>query len=159
MNAPTVIPSACAASARWGRAYGNIFERSPAELESRLGVRLELARASVRDWKEARREDRPARLTTDALAVANDPSIHIVCELMGGTILAREVTLAALRAGKVVVSANKALICEHGAEIIATAQKHGGHFFFEAVSLGAYRSSRRCARAWSRIAFRGSTES
>jgi homoserine dehydrogenase len=55
---------------------------------------------------------------------------------MGGTTLARQVTLAALRRGAVVVSANKALICEHGPEIIATAQQHGGHFFFEASVAG-----------------------
>jgi homoserine dehydrogenase len=55
---------------------------------------------------------------------------------MGGTGLAREVTLAALRLGKVVVSANKALICEHGSEILATARRHGGHFLFEASVAG-----------------------
>jgi homoserine dehydrogenase len=79
----------------------------------------------------------PARaLTDDPLSIANDPSIHIVCELMGGTTLARQVTLAALKQGKVVVSANKALICGHGPEIIAAAQKYGGHFFFEASVAG-----------------------
>jgi homoserine dehydrogenase len=108
-----------------------------AELESRLGVKLNLARASVRDRKKARGVKIPSRLLTDdPLAIANDPSIHIVCELMGGTTLARQVTLAALKQGKVVVSANKALICEHGPEIIAAAQKHGGHFFFEASVAG-----------------------
>jgi homoserine dehydrogenase len=107
------------------------------ELESRLGVKLNLARASVRDRKKARTVKIPARLLTDdPLAIANDPSIHIVCELMGGTTLARQVTLAALKNGKVVVSANKALICEHGPEIIAAAQQHGGHFFFEASVAG-----------------------
>jgi homoserine dehydrogenase len=108
-----------------------------AELESRLGVKLNLARAAVRDPRKARGVKIPAaKLTSDPLAIANDPSIHIVCELMGGTTLARQVTLAALRQGKVVVSANKALICEHGAEIIAAVQKHGGHFFFEASVAG-----------------------
>jgi len=108
-----------------------------AELESRVGVKLNLARAAVRDLRKARAVKIPkAKLTADPLAIANDPSIHIVCELMGGTKLARQVTLAALRHGKVVVSANKALICEHGAEIFATAQKHGGHFFFEASVAG-----------------------
>ena len=108
-----------------------------ADLESRLGVTLNLARASVRDLKKKRDVKVPARaLTTDPLAIAHDPSIHIVCELMGGTTLAREVTLAALKRGAVVVSANKALICEHGPEIIAAAQKHGGHFFFEASVAG-----------------------
>jgi homoserine dehydrogenase len=108
-----------------------------AELESRLGVKLNLARASVRDLKKKRAVKAPARaMTADALSIANDPSIHIVCELIGGTTIAREVTMAALEQGKVVVSANKALICEHGPEIIAAAQKHGGHFFFEASVAG-----------------------
>lgn len=108
-----------------------------AELESRLGVRLNLARASVREKKKSRPVKVPAGvLTDDPLSIANDPSIHIVCELMGGTTLARQVTLAALKQGKVVVSANKALICEYGSEIIATAQKHGGHFFFEGSVAG-----------------------
>lgn len=108
-----------------------------ADLEARVGVRLNLARAAVRDLRKARAVKIPAgKLTDDPLAIANDPDIQIVCELMGGTQLAREVTLAALRRGKVVVSANKALICEHGAEIIAAAQKHGTHFFFEASVAG-----------------------
>ena len=108
-----------------------------AELESRVGVRLNLARAAVRDLRKKRVVKIPAgKVTDDPLAIANDPSIHIVCELMGGTTLARQVTLAALKHGKVVVSANKALISEHGAEIIAAVQKHGGHFFFEASVAG-----------------------
>jgi len=104
-----------------------------AELESRLGVRLEILRASVRDLKKQRAVKVPAaRLTTDPLAIATDPAVHIVCELIGGTTLAREVTLAALAQGKIVVSANKALLCGHGPEIFAAARKGGGHFFFEA---------------------------
>lgn len=108
-----------------------------AELESRLGVKLNLARAAVRDLSKARTVRVPAaKLTDDPLAIANDPSIQVVCELMGGTTLARKVTLAALRHGKIVVSANKALICEHGAEIFEVARRHGGHFFFEASVAG-----------------------
>ncbi|MEO5961180.1 MAG: homoserine dehydrogenase [Opitutaceae bacterium] len=108
-----------------------------AELESRVGVKLNLARAAVRDLRKPRAIKIPAsKLTDDPLAIARDPSIHIVCELIGGTKLARDITLAALRRGAVVVSANKALICEHGPEIIAAAQKHGGHFFFEASVAG-----------------------
>ena len=108
-----------------------------ADLESRVGVKLSLARAAVRDLRKARAVRLPAaKLTDDPLSIARDPNIQIVCELMGGTKLAREVTLTALRNGKIVVSANKALICEHGAEIIAAAQKHGGHFFFEASVAG-----------------------
>jgi homoserine dehydrogenase len=68
--------------------------------------------------------------------VATDPDIQIVCELMGGVETARRVTLAALTRGKIVVSANKALICAHGAEIFAAARRGGGHFLFEASVAG-----------------------
>jgi homoserine dehydrogenase len=108
-----------------------------ASLESRLGVKLELHRASVRDLRKKRLVKVPAaRLTTDALSIANDPEIDIVCELIGGTTIARDVTLAALARGKIVISANKALLCEFGAEIFAAARRGGGHFFFEGSVAG-----------------------
>jgi homoserine dehydrogenase len=108
-----------------------------AELEARAGVRLRVVRAAVRHPRKTRGVRlRAGVLTSDALAIATDPQIPIVCELMGGTGLARQVTLAALGRGKVVVSANKALICAHGAEIFAAARRHGGHFLFEASVAG-----------------------
>jgi homoserine dehydrogenase len=111
--------------------------RARGDLEARLGVRLVVRRAAVRRLRRVRGVRLPAgRLTTDALAVANDPAIDIVCELIGGTTVARQVTLAALARGKIVVSANKALICAHGAEIFAAARRHGGHFLFEASVAG-----------------------
>jgi len=120
-----------------GQGVWKHLDRSRAALEARLGARLRLHRASVRDLRKKRAVRIPAdRLTTDPLAVATDPAVHIVCELIGGTTVARAVTLATLRAGKVVVSANKALLCAHGPEIFAAARKHGGHFFFEASVAG-----------------------
>ena len=108
-----------------------------AQLETRIGAKLELHRASVRDLAKPRDVALPLdQLTTDPLSIAHDPQIDIVCELIGGTTLAREVTLAALRHGKIVVSANKALLCEHGAEILATAHRHGGLCLFEASVAG-----------------------
>jgi len=103
------------------------------QLEARLGVRLVLHSASVRNARKARTVRVPkSRITTDPLKIARDPKVHIVCELIGGTNVARQVTLAALRAGKTVVSANKALLAAHGPEIFAAARRYGGHFFFEA---------------------------
>lgn len=120
-----------------GQGVWKHLEGARAALESRLGAKLRIHRASVRDLRKKRSVRVPAdRLTTDPLAVATDPAIHIVCELIGGTTVAREVTLAALRLGKTVVSANKALLCAHGPEIFAAARKHGGHFFFEASVAG-----------------------
>jgi homoserine dehydrogenase len=120
-----------------GQGVWKHLARSRSDLEARLGVRLEVSRVAVRNVRKARAVRIPAgRLTGDAMAVANDPDLPIVCELMGGTDLARKVTLAALARGKVVVSANKALICAHGAEIFAVARRHGGHFLFEASVAG-----------------------
>ena len=135
--APTTINIGLCGFGTVGQGVWKHLSANRAELESRLGVKLNLARAAVRDLKKTRPVKVPAsKLTDDPLAIANDPTIHVVCELMGGTTLARKVTLAALRHGKIVISANKALICEHGAEIFAAAREHGGHFFFEASVAG-----------------------
>ena len=120
-----------------GQGVWKHFGRLRAELESRLGARIVLRRASVRSLSKARGVRVPAsKLTTDPMGIAADPRIDIVCELIGGTDIARKVTLAALSRGKIVVSANKALICAHGAEIFAAARRHGGHFLFEASVAG-----------------------
>ena len=120
-----------------GQGVWKHITRSRAKLESRLGARLVLKRASVRDLKKKRNVRVGAsRLTTDPMAVATDPAIQIVCELIGGTTLAKDITIAALKLGKTVISANKALVCEHGPEIFAAARQNGGHYFFEASVAG-----------------------
>ena len=137
MSAPVTVNIGLCGLGTVGQGVWKHLSQNRADLEARVGVKLNLARAAVRDLRKARAVKIPAgKLSVDPLAVATDPKIHIVCELMGGTTLARQVTLAALRRGKIVVSANKALICAHGAEIFTTAQKHGGHFFFEASVAG-----------------------
>lgn len=106
-------------------------------LESRLGVRIKVSRIAVRNKRLKRSvKVRPELLTNDAFEVVNDPDIQIVCELIGGTGLAKELTLAALKQGKIVVTANKALLCEHGNQIIRAARKSKGHLFFEASVAG-----------------------
>jgi homoserine dehydrogenase len=136
MSAPRINIGLCGFGTV-GQGVWKHLQGSRAELESRLGARLELRSVAVRSLRKRRGVRIPrSRLTTDALSVATDPGIDLVCELMGGTVLAREVTLAALSRGKVVVSANKALICSHGAEIFETARRHGGHFLFEASVAG-----------------------
>lgn len=116
-----------------GQGVWKHLQRNRKLLEARLGVKLELARAAVRRLDKTRSVKIPAdRLTDDVMALARDPELGIVCELMGGTREARDFTLAALESGKVVVSANKALLCEHGQEVFEAARRGGGHFFFEA---------------------------
>ncbi|MBS0630926.1 MAG: homoserine dehydrogenase [Verrucomicrobia bacterium] len=137
MSAPHVIRIGLCGLGTVGQGVWKHLDHASAELESRLGVKLEITVAAVRDKKKKRTVRIPAtKITDDPIAVASDPAIDIVCELIGGTDVARDVTLAALALGKVVVSANKALICKHGAEIFAMARKHGGHFLFEASVAG-----------------------
>ena len=106
-------------------------------LRTRLGVGIELHRAAVRDLTRPRLPEIPASaLTDDPWSIVKDPDIDIVCELMGGTELARELTLEAFRNGKNVVTANKALICEHGTELFEAARAGGAHYLFEASVAG-----------------------
>ncbi|MDR2513251.1 MAG: homoserine dehydrogenase [Puniceicoccales bacterium] len=106
-------------------------------MEMRLGVKIELIGVCVRDPDKPRKVKIPrTQILTDPFALVQDPRVNIVCELMGGTTLARDITLHALRLGKSVISANKALICEHGMEIFAAVSQHGGQYFFEASVAG-----------------------
>ena len=99
----------------------------------RLGARLVLKRAARRHPE--RPSDAPlaaAQITGDPLAVIHDPQIDIVVELMGGYEPARTYLLEALRAGKHVVTANKALLAEHGQELFEAAAAAGRDIGFEA---------------------------
>jgi homoserine dehydrogenase len=75
-------------------------------------------------------------LTKDAKDVINDPQIDIIIELIGGIHPAREIILEALRKGKNVITANKALLALHGQELFAEAADRGKNIYFEA-SVGA----------------------
>jgi homoserine dehydrogenase len=75
-------------------------------------------------------------LTQDADFVVSDPTVDLVVELMGGIDEARTLILKALASGKPVVTANKALIATHGAELFAAADKSGIDLLFEAAVCG-----------------------
>ncbi len=102
-------------------------------LAERTGLRLALRAIADVDLERDRgvSVDRSI-LTQDAAAVVEDPSIDVVVELIGGTTVARDLTLKALALGKPVVTANKALLAEYGDEIYDAARKHGADLFFEA---------------------------
>jgi homoserine dehydrogenase len=108
-----------------------------ADLQARTGVRLAITRIAVRDVAAKRGvKVAPKLLTDDALALVADPQVDIVCELMGGTALARKVTEAALKLGKPVISANKALLCEHGRSLFRMAADHNTAIYYEASVAG-----------------------
>ncbi len=102
-----------------------------------LGADMSVTRIAVRE-KGKKRDVAvdESIITSDPISIATDPEIDIICELMGGTNIAREVTIAALKAGKIVVTANKALLCDHGEELLSIAQEYGGHMLFEASVAG-----------------------
>ena len=113
------------------------LQRNSALMSSRLGVELHVARVVVRDLRKARPVKISKKLlTTDWRSVVADPQIDLVAELIGGTTTAREVVLAALKQGKPVVTANKALLSAHGEELFATAQRHGTNLYYEASVAG-----------------------
>jgi homoserine dehydrogenase len=97
-----------------------------------LGDRFQLAAIAVRDVDAARDRGLPADLLTDAPAhVVADPSVDVVVELIGGDEPAGTLVLAALQAGKPVVTANKHLLAHHGAELEAAARRSGAPLRFE----------------------------
>jgi len=107
-------------------------------LRSRLGFGLELKYVADKDLKTDRgiKNIPDGVLVDDAQKVLDDPEIDIVVELVGGTTIAKEFILEALRKGKHVVTANKALLAEHGEEIFAEAKKNGKQVGFEASVAG-----------------------
>ncbi len=106
-----------------------------ADLAARVGAPVELAGIAVR--RPNKHPQVPAELlTTDSAAlVAKD--VDVVVEVIGGIEPARGLLLAALRAGKSVVTANKALLAEYGAELFAAADASGADLYFEAAVAGA----------------------
>ncbi len=106
-------------------------------LAARAGRPLVLRRIVVRDPNKPRAVPLPRELvTTDLRAVLNDPSIQLGVELVGGTDFARRAIVDLLAAGKDVVTANKALLAQHGSEIFDAGRKHGRAISFEASVAG-----------------------
>ena len=99
-----------------------------------LVAELELVRVAVRELQRPRPiELRPSLLTNNPQAVVDDPSVHVVVEVMGGIEPARTLIMRAIAAGKAVVTANKAVIARHGEEIAAAAAAAGVYVLIEAA--------------------------
>jgi homoserine dehydrogenase len=115
----------------------SVLTRNAEEIARRAGRDIVISHAAAKDYnRELKGLDQIARITDDAFAVVNDPSVEIVVELIGGYKPALELVLKAIENGKHVVTANKALIATHGNEIFAAAQKKGVTVAFEAAVAG-----------------------
>jgi homoserine dehydrogenase len=107
-------------------------------IETRLGARIAVRAIAVRDPEKGNRVVDVDRnlLSTDLDSVIERPDVDIVCELIGGTREAKRAVLAAIANGKQVVTANKALLAEHGSDIFGAAEKAGVDVYYEAAVCG-----------------------
>ncbi|HLX95782.1 MAG TPA: homoserine dehydrogenase, partial [Verrucomicrobiae bacterium] len=106
-------------------------------MASRIGVKVAIRKVAVKAFDEPRPYPISRSLmTTDWKEVVHDPDVHIVSELVGGTTFAREIILSALKLGKPVITANKALLSAHGEELFAAARKFGANLYYEASVCG-----------------------
>jgi homoserine dehydrogenase len=120
-----------------GASFVRLVEAQQDEVARRTGLRIEITRVTVRNISAQRDvELADGVLTRDAHGVVADPDIDIIVEAIGGIEPARELILTALANGKPVVTANKELLANVGAELYAAADAAGRDLLFEAAVAG-----------------------
>jgi homoserine dehydrogenase len=120
-----------------GQGVFDVLVRNGGEIERRAGQPIRVVAASRRNVSAAKAlADAGVRISADPMEVVNDPEVDVIVELIGGTTLAKSLVLRAITNGKHVVTANKALLAEHGTEIFATAHQAGVIVAFEAAVAG-----------------------
>jgi homoserine dehydrogenase len=119
-----------------GSSVARLLLADTAELSTRAGVKIELSRIAVRTIKPYEGIN-PALFTTDPFSIVNDPEIDLIIEVIGGIEPARELIMTAIENHKSVVTANKALLASHGAEMFTAAYAKGEDIYYEASVAGA----------------------
>jgi len=120
-----------------GTQVARLLREEATELAVRSGAQLEIAGIAVRRLSHPRPGIDRDLLTTDAMGLATRPDVDIVVEVIGGIEPARSLILAAMERGKSVVSANKALLAEHGEQIHRVSRDYGADLYYEAAVAGA----------------------
>src|SRR5512143_122933 len=118
-----------------GSGVVKILQQHTALLDRRVGARLRIRK--IAEPGTPRVPVDPKLITPDAMEVINDPQVDIVVELIGGTTVAKTLCLEAVNKGKHLVTANKALLAEHGLEIYQAAATKRVDLGFEASVCGA----------------------
>ena len=120
-----------------GSGVAHILIEQPERMTRRAGRPLHIARVAVRSPDKPRSITLPdAVVSDDVRQIIEDDSIDVAVQLIGGTDPAGEIMQALLRSGKDVVTANKALLCEHGTELFQLARENGRCIAFEAAVAG-----------------------
>jgi len=115
----------------------DVLSRNADEIRRRAGRAITITHVADKDVKKAKSLVKgKAKVLPNAFEVVRGNDVEIVVELIGGYTVARELVLEAIRHGKHVVTANKALLAMHGNEIFAAAQKKGVMVAFEAAVAG-----------------------
>ena len=120
-----------------GSEVARLLARDQVELSARADAQLILTKIAVRDIDISRPGVNPDLLTIDAASVVLDPDIDLIIEVMGGIDLARELILTAMKSGKSIVTANKALLARDGADLYNAADKADVDLYYEAAVGGA----------------------
>lgn len=117
--------------------YGSykVLQENREEISRRLGRPLRVSHIALRSLKEGQ-DVADTEITNDAMALASNPEVDIILELIGGTEFAYELVLEAIANGKHVVTANKALIATYGNEIFKAAQANNVIVAYEAAVAG-----------------------
>jgi len=117
--------------------YGSftVLAKNSAEISRRSGLEIVVSHIATRRIKEGQ-DVGDVKVSADVFAVAEDPDVNIVLELIGGYDTARELVLRAIANGKHVVTANKALIAVHGNEIFSAAKQNNVVVAYEAAVAG-----------------------
>lgn len=118
-----------------GSGVFNVMARNAALINARAGCEVSIVHVGARRDREGC-DTSDITLSRDIFAVLEDPAVDIVVELIGGTDAARDLVLKAIENDKHVVTANKALIAHHGAEIFAAAAKKQVAVAYEAAVAG-----------------------
>ncbi|MGZ4688379.1 MAG: homoserine dehydrogenase [Acidimicrobiia bacterium] len=120
-----------------GSALVRLITDNGDSIETRTGVRLQVAKVAVRNLSRERDVALPASVfTNDANSVVSDPEVDVVVEVIGGIEPARELIVDALKSGKPVVTANKELLANFGKELFEAAELAGVDLLFEASVAG-----------------------
>jgi len=120
-----------------GSGVYHALTRNGGLLASRIGIKVNIHKVAVKAFDEPRPYPiARSFMTLDWQAVVNDPQVEMVTELVGGTGIARTMVLAALKLGKPVITANKALLSAHGEELFEAARKYGTNLYYEASVCG-----------------------
>jgi len=114
-----------------------LLHEQATDLTARVGAPLELAGIAVRRLDRERPGIDPELLTTDAMSLVTRDDVDIVIEVIGGIEPARSLIVGAMKTGKAVVSANKALLAEDGETVFGAAREYGVDLYYEASVAGA----------------------